>query len=432
MGSRSPGGAYTYLTNWLKEQSKGPLEFPKGLVKSVFDNSQKVGKTYLISGTNTIPTSVITSHLWITLDKGNDIQNDVKFSPSELMLGKTLTENQSKELLENLTKPSERFRETRNTFLSECITIVNAQISHELHEYLIDERLKQLEVIAARKVCTWCKQTTNQLEQRICRICGGKLVREASKDNEEHINIEPYASFVKQENSIPHIECMAGEPDFLNPSGYENVIIVLQAIGKRAGIKHYGSGTREWLFVECDGLPYNIIRDVIINVLRCEKCEKFFYGINSFQDDLCFILKSINPRFEFCWLVPVSGLLHQEMNLGKAFVKLNWDIFVRTVGMSLGFNSPKAQEYLKKGSDHHKLWHLLEIMYGAITLELLVPYVKEFKQQQKTATCDGYWLWSQDVKDPNYCYLQTAVLTHLHALMMLRAGDYIHSKINLF
>lgn len=273
MGSRSPGGAYTYLSNWLKELSKDPLEFPIGLVKSVFDNSQKVGKTYLISGTNIVPTSVITSHLWITLDKNNAMQNDDTFSPSKWMLGKNLNDDQCKTLLESLTNPSEKFRETRNIFLSESINIVNAQINDESHEDFIDEKLKQLEIISARKVCIWCKQTTNQIEQRICRTCGGKLVKEAPKDDEEHVNIEPYASFVNQENSIPHIECMAGEPDFLNPSGYENIIIVLQAIGRRAGIKHYGSGTREWLFVECDGLPYNLIRDILINVLRCEKCK---------------------------------------------------------------------------------------------------------------------------------------------------------------
>ena len=68
LGSRSPWGAYMYVTNWLKQQSKEPLKYPKELVKSVFDNNQKVGKTYLISETNIVPTSVITSYLWITLD----------------------------------------------------------------------------------------------------------------------------------------------------------------------------------------------------------------------------------------------------------------------------------------------------------------------------------------------------------------------------
>ena len=31
---------------------------------------------------------------------------------------------------------------------------------------------------------------------------------------------------------------------------------------------------------------------------------------------------------------------------------------------------------LKKGSDHHKLWDILEIIYLAITDELLLPFVR--------------------------------------------------------
>ena len=49
--NRSPGGSYTYINNWLKEQGKEPLTYPSGLVKSVFDNSKKICRTYLVSET---------------------------------------------------------------------------------------------------------------------------------------------------------------------------------------------------------------------------------------------------------------------------------------------------------------------------------------------------------------------------------------------
>ena len=49
---------FYYFTN-----SKSYEIFSNGLCKSVFDNNQKIGKTYLISGTNKVPSSVITSHL---------------------------------------------------------------------------------------------------------------------------------------------------------------------------------------------------------------------------------------------------------------------------------------------------------------------------------------------------------------------------------
>ena len=39
----------------------------------------------------------------------------------------------------------------------------------------------------------------------------------------------------------------------------------------------------------------------------------------------------------------------------------------------------KAQEYLQKGYDHHKTWHLIEIVYLSLSLELVTPYVKVYQ-----------------------------------------------------
>ena len=52
----------------------------------------------------------------------------------------------------------------------------------------------------------------------------------------------------------------------MNPNSFVTITEVLQNIGHRAGIKHYGNGKREWLFVECDSLPYSIIRDLLDNL----------------------------------------------------------------------------------------------------------------------------------------------------------------------
>ena len=52
----------------------------------------------------------------------------------------------------------------------------------------------------------------------------------------------------------------------MNPNSFATITEVLQNIGLSTGIKHYGGGKREWLFVECDGLPYSIIRDLLDNL----------------------------------------------------------------------------------------------------------------------------------------------------------------------
>ena len=181
--------------------------------------------------------------------------------------------------------------------------------------------------------------------------------------------------------------------------------------------------------IECDGVPYNIIRTIISEVLRCKICNKCFYGLSCFQDHICYVLNQATPKHEFEWLVPICGLLHLEMNLGRAFLKLNWEVFFRRIGIELGFKSVNAMKYLQKGSDHHKMWHLFEIVYPAICLELLVPYVDFCKSTGDKPTCNGYWDWSRDAIDPNYIYMQQ-VVSYLHALMSLRSGmfEYISNS----
>ena len=106
LGGRSPGGSYTYISNWLKEQSQEPLTYAHGLIKSAFDNSQKVGKTYLITETNTVKTSVIASYLWITLDP--NLQEKILYRPNNWML-EMIEASKKEEMTSLLTTPLRTF-----------------------------------------------------------------------------------------------------------------------------------------------------------------------------------------------------------------------------------------------------------------------------------------------------------------------------------
>ena len=77
----------------------------------------------------------------------------------------------------------------------------------------------------------------------------------------------PHKCFESFQSFLPDINCNAGEPDFVNPNSYATIIQVIQKIEIRAGIMQYG-GVREWVFVDCDGLPYNILREILNNVWR--------------------------------------------------------------------------------------------------------------------------------------------------------------------
>lgn len=422
LGNRAPGGSYTYLMKWLKEQASEPLHFPNGLCKAVFDNNQKVGKTYLITGTNTVPTSVMTSHLWISLDVNNLMQNDSKLRPDKWMWESMDTPDLASKFIQILMSPGEEFRTTRNSFIESCLKIVQKQHNQSQFDD-IDFTVQRKKEVSNEKKCITCGCEAD-ITYRVCRSCGGSVIRENVETPQLLLSdqVSPYDSFLNFKSSLPKLVCKTGEPDFINPNSYSTIIQVIQNIGIRAGIKQYG-GEREWLFIECDGLPYNTLREILPNVWRCPECKECFFGLDVYEGHKCFILRNVEPFREFGWLVPVSGLLHLEMNLCRAFVKLNWDVFTSDLGKTLGFQSPKAQEYLKKGSDHHKTWHFLEILYSSLSLELLVPYTKNCISQKETPSVTGYWEWCKDVEDPNYIYLQNSVFTQLHALMMLRAGE---------
>ena len=59
--------------------------------------------------------------------------------------------------------------------------------------------------------------------------------------------------------------------------------------------------------------------------------------------------------------------------------------------MHLGFVSENAQMYTKKGSDHCKLWDLLEIVYKSLTDELLAEFVQFCIRNNVEPSVDNYW-----------------------------------------
>ena len=77
----SPAGAYTFLESWFTTHAVDPIQFPNGLVRSIFDNEQKVGKTWRIKMNKRFPLSVITSHANISLDTNNNIQEKERLMP---------------------------------------------------------------------------------------------------------------------------------------------------------------------------------------------------------------------------------------------------------------------------------------------------------------------------------------------------------------
>ena len=81
-----PSGSYCYLKSWLSSQIEEEIKVPQGAVKIVFDNEQKLSAKGILLSHLYIPfhSSVITSHIYISIDVDNSLQNELK--PRDYML----------------------------------------------------------------------------------------------------------------------------------------------------------------------------------------------------------------------------------------------------------------------------------------------------------------------------------------------------------
>lgn len=64
------------------------------------------------------------------------------------------------------------------------------------------------------------------------------------------------------------------EPVFLLPNSYISCKAILRHIGKRLGIRRYGTGFRYYAVLARDGQPYALIINLIANHILCKECRE--------------------------------------------------------------------------------------------------------------------------------------------------------------
>ena len=203
VGSRSPAGSNSYLSSWLSEQAQDPVECPKGLIKAVFDNNQIIGKTYLITGDNTVPTSVMTSNIWITFEEESDMQKNKAYAPEQWMWEEN--RNITDQLVQNFTCPSRKFNQARDLFLKDCISAVYEQFCHG-KDY-VDVTLDHENIAATEKVCSLCGCEA-EFSFRVCRNCKGKVEKQVIQPPPTPaLPEDPYKCFKSYPPQVNSIKC---------------------------------------------------------------------------------------------------------------------------------------------------------------------------------------------------------------------------------
>ena len=77
-----PSGSHTYITSCLNKSAANEIEFVTGVVQTVFDNEQVVRKKYRVKADqSTVPSSVVSSSIYLSIDKTSDIQNNESLRP---------------------------------------------------------------------------------------------------------------------------------------------------------------------------------------------------------------------------------------------------------------------------------------------------------------------------------------------------------------
>ena len=70
------------------DQTTDEIKFPHGVVRGVFDNEQVIGKSYRIKNENKVPSSIVTSNLYISIDPCSALQNNVDFALNNWLFNK--------------------------------------------------------------------------------------------------------------------------------------------------------------------------------------------------------------------------------------------------------------------------------------------------------------------------------------------------------
>lgn len=137
-----PAGSEKTISRWMTQQADTPVKYPEGLVRSVFDNEQVVGKTYRVKSDNKLPTSVITSHLYIVIDEQNMIQTEEKFAPCNWLFSKPTNAQTQAFLSMNNDAVNDTFRKSRNTLLGDRLRKVIDENDNEdlVHSFICENK----------------------------------------------------------------------------------------------------------------------------------------------------------------------------------------------------------------------------------------------------------------------------------------------------
>lgn len=379
VGHFTAGCSYEMIRNIISSSGKTSSSLsPPGVLEYAFDNNQRLMKLYL-SRFNKPLLDIMTNIICVQLDEKDLSQENVSFCPDRWPSVQQIL-NESHCSLSGLSLEMKEIHEAhiRNIISNVIKQLLQNGINDDVQKKTLEEQQKM------KKHCPMCKEALPSRQSRNCRndkcslykqnvnIYGEPSNRSKAVENRLESRRKEQSdfkirfhdnSYVLKNNSLNEksdhkahpIKVQLVDPVFVNPASEEAIKTVLRHIGKHAKVKKYcEDGTRHWVFLTCDGSPYSTVRKILNET------------------------KMANGSLEFDWIILRVGVLHEEMNMLKSFVELNWEISFSDFGLTQNFKSDKAQQLLKKCGDHHRSWDDFLKFRDGMWEELIYPYVCEY------------------------------------------------------
>lgn len=137
----------------MTDKAAFPIEMPGGLARSVFDNERVVGKTHRVKADNKVPMSILTSHLYISIDNNSKLQNNASLATCNWLF-EIPTDLQKQQFLNDSDVYTDFFRDTRNSLLQERLSVIVQEHKNTQTDF-IDA------IIERKRICSEEKSVLN-------------------------------------------------------------------------------------------------------------------------------------------------------------------------------------------------------------------------------------------------------------------------------
>jgi len=305
-------GSFTKFIKWQENLAGEAEPLPKGLLFMAFDNEQKGQKNYLDRNYNTVTYHIVTSFISFNFDPDSQIQ-----ALEDPWLHESLDSSQIQELFDITPGMHELLDQQLCDYLSTIISEASIEKNKDINT--INDLVAKYNTKTGKiKWCDQCGMKEIENLKRRCPQCNAllplladfqKKEQEISQETSEKNATKPLnIKFHQIEKETPDVNISSisvtqksvpdegvntphifiPDPLLLNPNSIANVRKVLDHIQEISGINKQ---ERKWIAVVCDGVPYH----------HAQTIKKEYPGI-----------------------ILLPGALHEEMNMLKAFVELNW------------------------------------------------------------------------------------------------------------